>query len=215
MPTLADLREQYAGAELTVDGIADDPLDQFRHWFNDALDAELDEPNAMILATATPSGAPSARTVLLKGVDERGFIFYTNYESRKARELSQNPNAALVFPWIEIERQVRIEGTVQRLPADESAEYFESRPRGSQLGAWASPQSQVIESRDILEQKLAAVQAKYDAEEPVPCPPHWGGYIVQPTQIEFWQGRPDRLHDRLRYRRESAEEDWVLERLAP
>lgn len=215
MSTLADLREQYLQAELTVDHVADDPIEQFRQWFNDAVDAELDEPNAMTLATAAPDGSPSARIVLLKGLDERGFIFYTNYESRKALELMQNPKAALVFGWIRLERQVRVEGTVERLSDDESTQYFQDRPRGSQLGAWASPQSQVVENREVLEQNLEEVRREYDDSESVPRPPHWGGFAVHPTQIEFWQGRPNRLHDRLRYRRETSDDEWILERLAP
>lgn len=215
MSTLADLREQYVQAELTVAHVADDPIEQFRRWFNDAVDAELDEPNAMTLATAAPDGSPSARIVLLKGLDQRGFMFYTNYESRKALELEQNPKAALVFGWIRLERQVRVEGTVERLSDDESTEYFEDRPRGSQLGAWASPQSQVVENREVLEQNLEEVKREYDETESVPRPPHWGGFVVDPTQIEFWQGRPNRLHDRLRYRRDTPDDEWILERLAP
>lgn len=214
MADLADLRQRYAQAELSTDRVADDPLDQFRQWFTDAMEAELDEPNAMTLATTASDGSPSARTVLLKGVDGRGFVFYTNYESRKGRELADNPEAALVFLWLKIERQVRVEGTVERLSQEESAKYFRSRPRGSQLGAWASPQSRVVESREALEQNLAEVQARYD-DEPVPCPPYWGGFVVRPTQIEFWQGRPNRLHDRVRYRRPSPVDDWTIERLAP
>lgn len=214
MADLADLRQRYAQAELSTDHVSDDPLDQFRQWFTDAMEAELDEPNAMTLATTTSDGSPSARTVLLKGVDGRGFVFYTNYESRKGRELADNPEAALVFLWLKIERQVRVEGTVERLSQEESAKYFRSRPRGSQLGAWASPQSRVVESREALEQNLAEVQARYD-DEPVPCPPYWGGFVVRPTQIEFWQGRPNRLHDRVRYRRPSPVDDWTIERLAP
>lgn len=215
MSSLADLRQEYAKAALTRDQVADDPLDQFRTWFDAALDAELEEPNAMTLATAGADGTPSARIVLLKGLDERGFQFYSNYESQKGTELSQNPHAALVFWWAPLERQVRVEGPVDRLPEDESTEYFHSRPRGSQLGAWASPQSQVVETRDDLQQNLAAVEAEYDEEESIPRPPHWGGYVVRPLQIEFWQGRPNRLHDRLRYRRPALDADWTLERLAP
>ncbi|MFP4228027.1 MAG: pyridoxamine 5'-phosphate oxidase [Salinivenus sp.] len=215
MSSLADLRQEYAKAALTREHVADDPLEQFRSWFDAALDAELEEPNAMTLATAGADGTPSARIVLLKGLDERGFQFYSNYESQKGTELSQNPHAALVFWWAPLERQVRVEGPVDRLPEDESTEYFHSRPRGSQLGAWASPQSQVVETRDDLQQNLAAVEAEYDEEESIPRPPHWGGYVVHPFQIEFWQGRPNRLHDRLRYRRPALDTDWTLERLAP
>lgn len=215
MPSLADLRQEYARAELTRSHVADDPIDQFRAWFDEALDAEVEEPNAMTLATAGANGTPSARIVLLKGLDARGFQFYSNYESQKGTELSQNPHAALVFWWEALERQVRVEGRVERLPEDESTEYFHSRPRGSQLSAWASPQSRVVEDRAELEQNLDAVQAEYADDEPIPRPPHWGGYVVRPTQIEFWQGRPNRLHDRLRYRRADEQADWTLERLAP
>jgi len=215
MSTLADLRQEYARAELTRDHVADAPIDQFEDWFDEVLDSEVEEPNAMTLATAAPDGTPSARIVLLKGLDERGFHFYTNYDSRKGTELSQNPHAALVFLWKPLERQVRIEGTVERMPDEESTEYFHRRPRGAQLGAWASPQSRVVESRAALEQNLAAVEAEHEDQGEIPRPPHWGGYVVRPLQIEFWQGRPNRLHDRLRYRRGNPDEDWTLERLAP
>ncbi|MFO8098185.1 MAG: pyridoxamine 5'-phosphate oxidase [Salinibacter sp.] len=215
MSSLADLRQEYAKAALSREHVADDPIEQFRTWFDAALDAELEEPNAMTLATAGADGTPSARIVLLKGLDARGFQFYSNYESQKGTELSQNPHAALVFWWAPLERQVRVEGPVDRLPADESTEYFHSRPRGSQLGAWASPQSRIVETREDLEQNLAAAEEEYGDEATIPRPPHWGGYVVRPLQIEFWQGRPNRLHDRLRYRRPSLDADWTLERLAP
>jgi len=215
MSTLADLRREYARAELTRDHVADDPIEQFRDWFDEVLDSEVEEPNAMTLSTAAPDAPPSARIVLLKGLDERGFHFYTNYESRKGTELSQNPHAALTFLWKPLERQVRIAGSVERMPADESTAYFHSRPRGAQLGAWASPQSRVVASRDELEQNLAEVEAKYEDHDEIPRPSHWGGYVVHPLQIEFWQGRPNRLHDRLRYRRDDEDSDWTLERLAP
>jgi pyridoxamine 5'-phosphate oxidase len=216
MSDLADLRREYARAELSRDHVADDPIEQFRDWFDEALDAEVEEPNAMTLATAAPDAAPSARIVLLKGVDERGFQFYTNYDSRKGTELAQNPHVALVFWWAPLERQVRVAGRAERLPPEESTEYFHSRPRGSQLGAWASPQSRVVESRAELEQNLETVTAEYEDADAIPRPSHWGGYVVRPTEIEFWQGRPNRLHDRLRYRRaEAGVDDWTLERLAP
>ncbi|PSQ97454.1 MAG: pyridoxamine 5'-phosphate oxidase [Bacteroidetes bacterium SW_9_63_38] len=216
MSNLADLRQEYAQAELDRTHVVDDPIEQFRDWFDEALDAEVHEPNAMTIATAAPDAAPSARIVLLKGVDERGFRFYTNYESKKGQELAENPSAALVFWWPPLERQVRIEGRAEQLPEEESTDYFHSRPRGSQLGAWVSPQSQVVDSRADLEQNLDEVTAEYEDEETIPRPPHWGGYVVRPTAIEFWQGRPNRLHDRLRYRRSDLDTDhWRLERLAP
>jgi pyridoxamine 5'-phosphate oxidase len=215
MSDIADLRQEYTKHELSTDTVDDDPIEQFRTWFDEALDAEVEEPNAMTLATAASDGQPSARIVLLKGVDERGFVFYSNYDSRKGRELAQNPQAALVFWWEPLERSVRIEGTVERLPDAESTEYFRSRPRGSQLGAWASPQSHVISGRDVLERNLEELEAKYDEGDEIPRPKNWGGYVLAPTSIEFWQGRPNRLHDRLRYRREDASDDWTLERLAP
>jgi len=216
MSDLADLRREYARAALSREHVADDPIEQFRAWFDEALDAELEEPNAMTLATAAPDAAPSARIVLLKGVDERGFHFYTNYDSRKGTELDQNPHVALVFWWAPLERQVRIEGRAERLPPEESTEYFHSRPRGSQLGAWASPQSRVVASRAELEQNLESVTEEYADAETIPRPSHWGGYVVRPTALEFWQGRPNRLHDRLRYRRPApSTDDWTLNRLAP
>ena len=215
MSTLADLRQEYARAQLSREHVADDPIDQFRAWFDEAQDAELEEPNAMTLSTAAADGTPSARIVLLKGLDARGFHFYTNYDSRKGTELSQNPHAALTFLWKPLERQVRVAGRVEQMPAEESTAYYHSRPRGSQLGAWASPQSRVIESRAELEDNLAEVTAEYEDHDEIPRPSHWGGYIVRPAEIEFWQGRPNRLHDRLRYRREDENDDWTLERLAP
>lgn len=215
MSDLADLRQEYARAELTRDHVADDPIDQFRDWFDGARRADVTDPNAMTLATAAPDGTPSARIVLLKGLDERGFHFFTNYDSRKGTDLSQNPHAALVFLWKPLERQVRVEGRVERLPDEESTEYFHRRPRASQLGAWASPQSRVVESRAVLKQNLEEAKVEYADHDEIPRPTHWGGYVVRPLQIEFWQGRPNRLHDRLRYRRSDPDEAWTLERLAP
>lgn len=211
--SLADLRKDYALAGLAEKDLARDPFRQFDQWFQEAEAAKITEPNAMTLATATRDGRPSVRTVLLKGVDGRGFVFYTNYESRKGRELDGNPRVALLLPWIAIERQVIVEGPVTRVSREESEAYFHSRPAGSQLSAWVSQQSSIISSRKVLEDAMKAVEKKY-AGVPVPLPPHWGGFRVAPETVEFWQGRRNRLHDRLRYRRE-ADGGWSIERLAP
>jgi pyridoxamine 5'-phosphate oxidase len=210
---IARLREEYTRAGLEESDTDPNPIEQFRTWFDEALAANLHEPNAMILATATPAGRPSARVVLLKGFDERGFVFYTNYEGRKSRELEANPYAALLFYWGELERQVRLEGRVGRIPEEESDAYFAGRPRGSQLGAWASEQSRPIKDRGALEERLRELEAKYEGRE-VPRPPFWGGYRVEPEKMEFWQGRENRLHDRLVYRR-SEDGGWGRERLQP
>jgi pyridoxamine 5'-phosphate oxidase len=211
--SLADLRREYALAGLHERGLDPDPLRQFQKWFDEALAAELCEPNAMILATVAPDGQPSTRTVLMKGVDARGFSFYTNYESRKARELAANPRAALTFPWHALERQVNIAGRVTKLPREDSETYFKIRPRGSRLGAWASRQSEVIASREVLEQRMAQFDAQHPGED-IPLPPNWGGFVLAPESIEFWQGRPSRLHDRLRYSRQ-ADGLWKIDRLSP
>jgi pyridoxamine 5'-phosphate oxidase len=198
---------------LREDEVAADPLEQFRRWYAEAVEAGVQLPEAMTLATATPDGAPSARMVLLKGVDERGFVFYTNYESRKGRELAENPHAALVFHWAQTpRRQVSVSGTVERLAAEESDEYFRTRPFGSRIGAWASRQSEVIAGREGLERLFADLESEHSEGE-VPRPPSWGGYVLRPDTVEFWQNRPNRLHDRLRYRRSG--ENWILERLSP
>jgi len=211
--SVAELRRDYAQAALSEQDAADEPLQQFRQWFEQACEADLPEPNAMTLATADANGRPSARIVLLKGFDERGFTFYTNYRSQKGRQLEANPWAALVFWWAELERQVRIEGRVGKTSASESDAYFQSRPYDSQLGAWASQQSEPLTSRRTLEQAYRQLQAQY-AQGPVPRPTFWGGFRLSPDTLEFWQGRASRLHDRIRYRW-TAPGDWIKERLAP
>jgi pyridoxamine 5'-phosphate oxidase len=208
---LASLRKDYALKALDERDVDRDPMKQFGVWMVEAIHAQVPEPTAMTLATAGKDGRPSARIVLLKGVDPRGFVFYTNYASRKGRDLASNPVAALVFMWKELERQVRIEGTVEKVTSEESAAYFATRPLGSRIGAWASPQSEPIESRAWLEKRWAELTREH-GEDP-PLPPHWGGYRVKPDCIEFWQGRLSRLHDRIAYTR--LDKGWKVARLAP
>ncbi|WP_353930290.1 pyridoxamine 5'-phosphate oxidase [Okeanomitos corallinicola TIOX110] len=210
---IADLRKDYALQELSEAEINHNPFIQFKFWFDQAVAAQLPEPNAMTLATSTPDGKPSARMVLLKNFDERGFVLFTNYNSHKGKEITANPHAALVFWWAELERQVRIAGTVEKISDEESDDYFEVRPHNSRLGAWASNQSEVIANREVLEAQLQAFQDKYENKE-VPRPPHWGGFRIIPQEIEFWQGRSSRLHDRLLYTRLN-DGGWKIERLSP
>jgi pyridoxamine 5'-phosphate oxidase len=211
--TIADLRKDYTLEGLSKIEIDPNPFIQFKKWFDQALAAQLPEPNAMTIATATPEGTPSARMVLLKDFDQRGFVFFTNYNSHKGQELAENPQAALVFWWAELERQVRISGYVEKVSETESDQYFHSRPANSRLGAWVSNQSEVIESREVLEQRLGEFQNKYENQE-IPRPSHWGGLRVIPSEIEFWQGRSSRLHDRLLYTR-LDDSSWKIERLSP
>lgn len=209
---LQNLRQDYRSAELHENEVAKNPIDQFQIWFKAALDAKLYEPNVMTLATADRFGKPSARIVLLKGFDQNGFTFFTNYHSAKGAEMKENPQASLVFFWAELERQIRIDGVVSKIAPELSTEYFQSRPKGSQIGAMASPQSSVLENREVMEQRVAQLSKDY-ADANVPRPEHWGGYIVEPLHMEFWQGRPSRLHDRINYN--LVDGVWVINRLAP
>jgi pyridoxamine 5'-phosphate oxidase len=212
--SLADLRQNYVRSGLLESDIFDDPMDQFQRWFDDAVDADLLEPNAMTLSTVAETGKPSSRIVLLKGIDPQGFVFYTNYNSRKGQDLTVHPWASLVFVWLPLERQVRVEGAVEKVSRVETEAYFQTRPRGSQIGAWVSSQSEVICGRQVLEDELTYLTAEYENQAMIPCPPHWGGFRVKPTRIEFWQGRPNRLHDRLCYCRQ-PDQSWRVMRLAP
>ena len=210
---IADMRRNYTKGFLTIESVVEDPIEQFRSWFDEATKSEVVEPNAMIIATVNDKNIPSARTVLLKEIDSDGFLFYTNYTSDKAKDISNNSNVSLVFLWKEIERQVRITGVAEKIGTGRSEQYFHKRPKGSQIGAWVSPQSSIIKDRSILEERQIEIESKYQNEDKLPLPDFWGGYIVKPTAIEFWQGRPSRLHDRLRYN--LVDSKWKIERLAP
>ena len=213
MSSIAHLRKEYQKHTFSQDDAAENAMEQFDRWWQDALKSEIDEVNAMTLATASADGLPAARIVLLKGYHEEGFQFYTNYESFKGKQLVENPRACLVFFWKELERQIRITGLVEKLSEKESNDYFRARPEGSRIGAWASPQSTIIESSEWLIQQVKSYEEKF-SDSDIPRPSHWGGYLVRPVTIEFWQGRPNRLHDRLQY---TLQENgsWMIERLAP
>jgi len=213
MKSIADIRKDYTMATLDIDLVDKNPIHQFEKWFGDALKSEVAEPTAMNLATVTASGRPSSRIVLLKGIEQNQFVFYTNYHSQKGVELEANPECALNFFWPDLERQIRIEGVANRLPADISDEYFKSRPRGSQIGAWASPQSTIIKDRKILEDRVKEIEKRFEGKQYLPRPNQWGGFAVEPFEIEFWQGRSSRLHDRLVYTK--VDQAWLLNRLAP
>ena len=213
MSTIADIRKEYKLQTLTEKDILQDPFAQFGKWWQEANNSGIDEPNAMTLATASADGMPDARIVLLKGFDEKGFAFYTNYNSVKGQQLLENPRASLVFFWKELERQVRIAGLVSLAPGKMSDDYFESRPLGSRIGAWASPQSETIDDREWLENNEARIRELWEGKS-IPRPGHWGGYVVKPVKMEFWQGRPSRLHDRMLYTLQNSGA-WKIERLAP
>lgn len=210
---IADLRKDYQKQTLSEDDVDSDPIEQFNSWWKDEVSSGMDEINAMTLATASKAGIPDARTVLLKSVSEEGFVFFTNYNSQKAKELEENPNACLLFYWKDLERQVKISGTVEKVTAAESDAYFNSRPEGSKIGAWASPQSTVIESREVIEKNIEKYTTQF-AGSFISRPAHWGGYLVKPSVLEFWQGRPSRLHDRIQYIK-TVDGSWKIQRLAP
>lgn len=213
--SLAQMRKDYSSRMLRRQDMDANPLKQFEQWMNEAIRVQMVEPHACCLSTCGEDGQPHGRMVLLRGLDERGMVFFSNYNSHKGRQLNENPRAGLTFFWDVLERQVRIAGTVIRLSEEESDDYFQSRPRGSRIGAWASPQSSVVESRTELNRLMEVTMSAYAADMPIPRPDYWGGYRLQPLSMEFWQGRPSRLHDRLRYRRDSLETEWMVERLAP
>lgn len=212
---LGRLRREYGDAGLDTPDLEPDPVAMFRRWFDDTAAAGVHEPNAMVVSTVSAEGRPSSRLVLLKGLDERGFVFYTNLESRKGEEIAANPAVSLLFPWHDLQRQVRVEGTASRVTPEEDEAYFASRPRESRLGAWASPQSSVVASRSALDERYGGVQARFADADAVPLPPFWGGFRVAPQEVEFWQGRKGRLHDRLVYRRGLEAPSWTVDRLAP
>ena len=212
---VAGMRRHYTTTGLAETDLAGDPMDQFARWLSEAATAGVDEPNAMVVSTVDAQGQPSARTVLLKGYDRRGFVFYSNYGSRKGAELAANPKVALLFLWHPLARQVIVTGRAERVPAAETEAYFRSRPHGSRLGAWASEQSRPVDTREELERRYAELERRYPPGEPVPVPPFWGGYRVTPAAVEFWQGRANRLHDRLRYQREAPGAKWETVRLQP
>ncbi|WP_333819610.1 pyridoxamine 5'-phosphate oxidase [Ohtaekwangia sp.] len=213
MLAIADLRNEYSKASLDVTNVLPDPVRQFEKWFQEAVQAQVPEPNAMTLSTVNALGGPSSRIVLLKGIESNRFVFYTNYQSAKGKDLERVPACALTFFWPELERQVRIEGVAGRIDAERSEQYFQSRPRGSQIGAWSSPQSSIIESRTILEERVAQIEKKFSGHEVLPKPHQWGGFEVEPVMIEFWQGRQSRLHDRIQFNK--IDNAWKIYRLAP
>lgn len=215
MRNIAEIRRHYQQGKLNKEDLFQDPMNMFYRWWDEVVNAEVPEANAMVLSTVSEKGQPTSRVVLLKNASSDGFEFYTNYESDKANHIRTNPNVSLLFFWKEIERQVRIDGVAEQISREKSQVYFQSRPRGSQIGAWASPQSRVIEDRNILEEAFDKIYAQFENVDPLPCPEHWGGYLVKPQAVEFWQGRSDRLHDRFRYTRNEKGDSWTIDRLAP